>query len=415
MKKHEKICEQVRNAGGNPFLVGGFVRDTLLGRKPKDVDLVVVGLTREQLQEVFPDAQWVGNSFPVLLVDGIEVALARKEEKVGVGHTGFDCVTDNVTLKEDLFRRDLTINAMAMDPFTGDVFDPYNGVCDLKRGALMHVSDHFCEDPLRVLRAARFAAQLDMQPTYGLIREAQKVLGELATLPGERVFAELHKALRTQEPSVFFNVLDEMGALEIVFPELHALKNRTQPEKYHPEGDAYVHTMLVVDRARQLGADDATMFAALTHDLGKAITPDDNLPHHYNHEALGVPLVDKMCERLHAPNDWKQVARITAKEHLNVHRFLDLKPVKKVRMLMRLGAVHGDNLILNVGLASQADAQGRGPDFLNAEYPQRQAMLDAAKALRTVRGDQFVHLKDGQKIAQNMERERAKVLKGAGF
>ena len=387
----------------------------LLGRQPKDVDVVVVGMTVNELFRALGEPEAVGNSFPVFLVGDVEVAMARTERKNGEGYLGFEWSVKGVTLEEDLFRRDLTINAMAMDPFTNKVIDPYGGAKDLQNGLLRNVGPHFGEDPLRVLRAARFAAQLDMELFGGLVLEARKVLCELDTLPGERLWGELEKALRAVKPSRFFEALDKIGALEIVLPELDALKGRTQPEKYHPEGDAYVHTLEVVDRARDMGVDDETMFAALVHDLGKAVTDDDNLPHHYNHEALGVPLVHNMCDRLRIPNMHRKVAAAAAKEHLNVHRFLDLKPVKKVRLLMRLGVVQGDLLANRVVQASKADARGRGPLHADALYEQGDRLLEAAKVVRGVRGDQFAHLKDGQKIAQNMERARAKALQEAGF
>lgn len=414
LKNAQKLCQHIIDAGGKPFLVGGFVRDTLLSRAPKDVDIVVVGLTEYELGEIL-DAEMIGKSFPVFLKDGIEVALARTEKKVGPGHNGFVCQTENVTLEEDLARRDLVINAMAMDPFTGALIDPFGGVRDLRAGVLRAVGPHFGEDPLRVLRAARFAAQLGMAVTRDLIAVAEPVLPELALLTGERIWGELEKALRAPVPSVFFQALDEMNALEIVFPEIHALKGRTQPDKHHPEGDAYVHTLEVIDRARDLGADDETMFAALVHDLGKAVTDTDNLPHHFNHEALGVPLVHAMCDRLRIPNSHRKVGVVAAKEHLNIHRFDDLRPVKKVRLLMRLGVVQNDLLVRRVALASKADARGRGPLFVDAAYPQYDRILEAAALVRQVKGNDFAHLKDGKKIAQNMERARCKVLKNAGF
>jgi len=418
--RHEKylpLCERIRDAGGQPYIVGGYVRDMLLGRRPKDVDIVVVGMTSHRIAVLLTDegGKLVGDSFPVWTVDGAEVAMARLERKTGTGYTGFECQTEDVTLEEDLRRRDLTINAMAMDPFTGNIIDPYGGVEDLEYKALTPVGYHFAEDPLRVLRAARFAAQLEMKISAGLVLAAQEALPEILDLPGERLWGELEKALRTPQPSRFFCALEKMNALEIAFPEIAALQGRIQPEKYHPEGDAYVHTLEVLDRAVELGADDETMFAALVHDLGKAVTPDDNLPHHYDHERLGVPLVHAMCERLRVPNTHRKVGAVTAKDHLNVHRFIDLKPAKKVRLLMRLGVVQGDLLARRVVMASKADARGRGPTHAGAEYPQGDRLLEAAAVMRQVRGHEFAALKDGAKIAQKMEQARMRALKKAGF
>jgi tRNA nucleotidyltransferase (CCA-adding enzyme) len=418
--RHEKyldLCKAIQEAGGRPYVVGGYVRDLLLGRNPKDVDLVVVGMSVPAMDSLMSKMGGVpvGNHFPVYTIEGAEVALARTERKAGEGYHGFVCETENVTLEEDLLRRDLTINAMAMDPFTGEVIDPFGGARDLASRELKPVGPHFCEDPLRVLRAARFAAQLDMAITPQLVVAARPVLPELITLPGERLWGELEKALRTDKPSVFFEALDRLGGLEIVLPEIHDLKGRIQPEKYHPEGDAYVHTLQVVDQARRLGGDDETMFAALVHDLGKAVTDDDNLPHHYNHEALGVPLVRQVCERLRVPTNHRKVGEVTAREHLNVHRFDELKPVKKVRLLVRLQAAQGDLLARRVVMASKADARGRGPTFADVPYEQGDRLLQAATVLRTVRGHDFAHLKDGRVIAQKMEQARAKALKQAGF
>lgn len=407
-----KICEAVRDAGGQPFVVGGFVRDLIAGRPSNDVDLLVVGMNHSGLMAALPKGSWVGRDFPVLLVDGIEVAMARVERKIGEGYEGFECKVEGVTLEDDLRRRDLTMNAMAMDPFTNEIFDPFKGRKDIVDGILRPVGEHFREDPLRVLRAARFAAQFGMDVSDELVCEAIMVQDELHTLTAERVSQELLKALATDKPSLFFQVLDQMEALEFVFPELDALKGRIQPEKYHPEGDAFIHTMLVVDRARELGANPVAMYAALVHDLGKAVTPDHELPHHYNHEGLGVPLVAEMSDRLRMPRRFKVAGMATSKSHLNIHRFANMKAVKKVRLvvgLMRKGVLE------EVALAAQADAQGRGPDFVNKPYPSRQRLIDAAQVVRGVKGNQFAHLKDGRVIAQNMERARAKALIAAGF
>jgi tRNA nucleotidyltransferase (CCA-adding enzyme) len=408
---HLNICEEVAAAGGKPFIVGGFIRDALLKRIPKDIDLMVVGLTPDQMEELFPGERAVGNHFPVWIIDGIEVALARTEKKDGKGHTAFICETAGVSLIEDLSRRDLTINAMAMDPFTGEIFDFFNGREDLANFELRPIGSHFREDPLRVVRAARLAAKLGMVPTKDLIKECGHVLDELKELPAERVFEELKKALGTNYPSVFFQTLDELGALNLLFPEIYALKGRIQPEKHHPEGDVFVHTLEVIDRAKELGADPETTFAALTHDLGKAVTDDDNLPHHYDHERLGVPLVEAMSDRLRVPTRWRETAKLAALLHLNVHRFEDMRPTKKVRLIMRL---ERKQALRQVALVCQADAQGRGPELKKKPYPQRQRLLDAADVVRTVKGHKFSDLRP-EVIAQKMEQERAKALKLAGF
>jgi len=415
-EKHMELFQRLRDAGADVYLVGGYVRDLLLGRNPKDVDVVLVNGVNQAVANILNGSgDPVGKDFPVYIVDGVEIAYARTERKTGRGYTGFECEIENVTLEEDLLRRDLSINAMAMDPFTNKIIDPHGGAQDLKDNILTPVGPHFGEDPLRVLRAARFSAQLQMAIGESVVTEAAKVLHEIIDLPGERIWGELEKALRTAEPSRFLRGLDKLGALDIVLPEIDNLKGRIQPEKYHPEGDAYIHTLQVVDQARLLGGDDEAMFAALVHDLGKAVTPDDNLPHHFNHEALGVPLVHKLCDRLRVPTSHRKVGAAAAKEHLNIHRFLDLRPVKKVRLLVRLGVIQSDLLARRVVLASKADARGRGPDYWNSEYPQGDELIRAAEVIRQIKGHQFAGLKDGRVIAQKMEQARAKALQQAGF
>jgi tRNA nucleotidyltransferase (CCA-adding enzyme) len=386
----------------------------LLGRQPKDVDILVVGANDEVMNLLDREGSMVGVSFPVWLVDGVEIALARTERKSGAGYAGFVCVTGGVTLEQDLQRRDLTINAMALDPFTDRIIDPYGGAADLANKVLYPVGEHFGEDPVRILRAARFAAQLDMKISGALVRAAEPALAELMDEPGERLWGELEKALRTQRPSKFIEGLDVLGALDVVLPEIAALKGRIQPEKHHPEGCVATHTCLALDRGAQLNANIRTMFGILVHDLGKAITPDDNLPHHYDHEALGVPLVHKMCDRLCVPNNVRLVAALATKEHLNIHRFIDLRPVKKVRLLDRLRIIHDSSIMHDVALVAQADAQGRGPIFIDKPYPQKDALLKAAKAYTSVTGHQFSHLENGKKIAQKLETARIKALQDGG-
>jgi len=381
-----------------------------MGKCPKDTDIVVVGFSFPQLTNLFAASKIIGKDFPVIQVDGIEIALARKERKIDTGHTGFICDTLGVSLEEDLFRRDLTINAMAMDPFTEQITDPFGGRADINNKMIRPVSIHFKEDPLRVLRAARFAAQFDMDLCLQVSIMAQEMMAELTTLTPERVWGETLKALKTDNPQRFFEALNEMEVLEIVFPEIAALKGRIQPEKYHPEGCVFTHFLQVLERARNLGADEETMFAAMCHDLGKAVTPDEDLPRHINHEALGVPIVESLCERLKIPNSFRHVAVLTAREHLNIHRFQELKPVTQVRLITRLNGIHDDITLKRICMASMADARGRGPVYWNKEYPQADAVLKAAEIIRSVRGDQFAHLKDGNIIAQKLEQARTKAL-----
>ena len=293
------------------YLVGGACRDLLLGIEPKDKDYVVVGSTEQaMLDQGFVR---VGAQFPTFLhpVTKAEYALARTERKCGIGHTGFVCdFNPTVSLEHDLVRRDLTINAIAMDLDTSEFYDPLNGIRDLASKSLRHCSSSFGDDPLRVLRVARFRAQFFEQgftvhkDTIKLMQDMVKS-GELNSLTPERVWQETVKALSTSNPSAYFDTLLQCGALEVLFPEVHALLGVEQPAKHHPEIDTYIHVMMCVDLAAKSGASPEQVFAALVHDLGKGITPKEMIPHHYGHEEEGVPLVDAMCDRLKIPNTFR--------------------------------------------------------------------------------------------------------------
>ncbi len=411
-----KTCRKVADAGGRAYLVGGAVRDELLGREPKDLDLVVTGLTPGQLQSVLQGRPFVGKGFPVIAVNDVEVALARTERKTGDGHDDFQCFTDGVTLEEDLSRRDFTINAMARDPLTGGpVVDPFRGQEDIRLGRLRYMSpDAFREDPLRVFRAARFLAQL---PTFRadtrLANVACSMNHMLEHLPGERVFGEMSKALRALNPRAFFDALYGWSCMQHWFPELEVLGARPAgPVNHHPEGSAFEHTMQVVTRCRELNGSEAEMYAALVHDLGKGVTPDEQLPHHYDHERLGVPLVHAMSDRVKVTNEMRELGVVCAREHLNIHRFGGTRSVKRVDLIGRLG-----RHVASAGLVSQADAQGRGPDYWYKDYPSRQALLDAKRVYDDVRGQDVLDQRelsgggDGQKIAQKMRMARARAIK----
>lgn len=344
------------------FLVGGAVRDKLLGREPKDLDFVVVGATEADLLAAFPDAQKQGAAFPVYRVEGFgEIALARRERKVGEGHTGFEVeFGPEVTLEEDLSRRDLTINAMAMNMATSEIVDPFNGRGDLSLRLLRHVSPAFADDPLRVYRVARFAAQLGFSVAAETTALMRTLMGELHTLSAERVCEELRKALRSQHPHLFFQELEAAGVLCIHFPELDALTYiPAGPHKYHQEANAFVHTMLVLDEAVSHGANELERFAALVHDLGKGTTPAHMLPAHHGHEERGVELVEAMGARLKLPVDFIQAGTLASREHLLVHRFMTLRPNTKVDLVAR--AERNPLRPEGLALVTLADALGRVP------------------------------------------------------
>src|SRR5690242_12111002 len=346
------------------YLVGGAVRDRLLGRPVKERDWVVVGASPEELerQGFVP----VGREFPVFLHPQTheEHALARLERKVAPGYRGFTTqFSPDVTLEEDLRRRDLTINAMAETP-GGEIVDPYGGRRDLDARLLRHVSDSFTEDPVRVLRVARFAARYAelgfrvAEETVALMRSMTDS-GELEALVPERVWQETERALGESRPDVFFETLRECGALGVIFPELAALYGVPQPPRWHPEIDTGVHVMLALRYAADAGAAVTVRFAVLTHDLGKARTPRERWPSHHGHEDLGVPLIEALCDRLKVPNGHRELAVLAARYHTHVHRALELKPATVLTLLENCDALRRPERFAELLLACEADARGR--------------------------------------------------------
>ena len=370
------------------YLVGGAVRDRLLGLPVKERDYVVVGATPAQMQAL--GFQPVGKDFPVFLHPETheEYALARTERKTAPGYHGFAFHSaPDVTLADDLKRRDLSINALAEDEH-GKLIDPYGGRRDLEARRLRHVSPAFSEDPVRVLRVARFAARFaplgfSVAPeTLALMRE-MAASGEVDALVVERVWQETLKALAADKPSVFFNVLRECGALARVFPEIDRLFGVPQPAKYHPEIDTGVHVMLVLDQAARLSPDLAVRFAALLHDLGKGATPKDILPHHYGHEERSVQLAEALCTRLHVPREYRELALLAARYHGLVHRVEDLRPETVLRLLKGCDAFRRPQRFGQLLLACQADALGRR-GFEERPYPQAAWLQRALAAANQV-------------------------------
>jgi tRNA nucleotidyltransferase (CCA-adding enzyme) len=346
------------------YLVGGAVRDSLLGIEPKDRDWVVVGATPQQMEELGYKA--VGKDFPVFLHPETkeEYALARTERKTGPGYHGFEFhASTDVTLEEDLVRRDLTINAMAQDG-DGNIIDPFNGREDLENGRLRHVSNAFIEDPVRILRIARYAARFAKwgfhvaHGTHALMKKMVES-GEVDALVAERVWQELERALGEEAPQRFFEVLRNCGALARIFPELEALFGVPQPKHHHPEEDSGIHTLMVLEQAARLTPDIRVRFAALVHDLGKGTTPEDEWPKHIEHEARGVPLVQAMCERLRIPRDYRELAIHVTRDHLNFHRAAELRPATLLKLLERLDAFRRPERLEQFLLACEADSRGR--------------------------------------------------------
>jgi tRNA nucleotidyltransferase (CCA-adding enzyme) len=372
------------------YLVGGAVRDKLLGLEVKDRDFVVVGATPEEMEA--KGFKPVGADFPVFLHPETkeEYALARTERKSGHGYKGFTVyATPDVTLEDDLRRRDLTINAMAEDE-DGNLVDPYGGKDDLDQGKLRHVSEAFSEDPVRILRVARFAARY-AKWGFRVAHSTNKLMkqmvadGEVDYLVPERVWAELEGALATDRPSQFFKVLRGCGALARIFPEIDRLYGVPQPEHHHAEIDTGVHTMMVLDQAAALTNDTRVRFAALMHDLGKGVTPEADWPHHYDHEALGAALVKQLCERIRVPNDYRDLAMLVARYHGDCHRIDELKATTLVKVLEAIDAFRKPERVKLFLLACEADSRGR-KGMEQEPYPQGQmfmAVFDAANAVES--------------------------------
>lgn len=361
------------------YLVGGAVRDALLGRPAGDRDWVVVGAQAQQLL----DAGYlpVGRDFPVFLHPQTreEHALARTERKTGPGYRGFEMHADpGVTLEDDLLRRDLTINAIAQEE-SGALIDPHGGQRDLAAKVLRHVSPAFAEDPVRILRLARFAARFDgfaVAPETLALMRAMVAAGEVDALVAERVWQELARGLMEAVPSRMFEVLRDCGALARLLPEVDRLWGVPQPIAHHPEVDTGVHLMLVLDTAARVGADLAVRFACLCHDLGKGTTPADALPRHIGHEGRSVRLLRDVCNRLRVPVECRELAEMVAREHGNVHRSGELDAAAIVRLLERCDAVRRPERFRDALLACECDARGR-LGLEDSPYPQR-ARLAAA-------------------------------------
>lgn len=371
------------------YLVGGAVRDGLLGLEPRENDWVVVGAQPEDLLE--KGYHQVGASFPVFLhpETSEEYALARRERKEGHGYHGFAVdFHPDVSLEEDLLRRDLTINAMARGS-SGELVDPYGGQKDLESRVLRHVSPAFCEDPLRVLRVARFAARLaplgfSVHPETVELMRGITESGELAHLAAERIWTEVAGAMAAARPGVFVEVLRSCGALEALLPEVDALFGVPQPEKYHPEIDTGLHVTMAMNLAAREAWAPEVVFALLLHDVGKALTPQSELPSHIRHEQRGVPLARRVCERLKAPNVYSDLALKVTGMHLRCHRLTEMKPATRLKLIEDVDLLRRPELLENFTRACEADYRGRG-GFEERDYPQAKILADVLEAALAVR------------------------------
>ncbi|MGJ7918357.1 multifunctional CCA addition/repair protein [Massilia sp. LXY-6] len=403
------------------YVVGGAVRDELLGLPVQDHDWVVVGATPEQM--VAQGFRPVGKDFPVFLHPETqeEYALARTERKTAPGYHGFVFHTSpDVKLEDDLIRRDLTINAMARAE-DGSIVDPYGGRQDLEHRIFRHVSDAFAEDPVRILRLARFAARF---PEFR-VAESTNVLmrtmveeGEVDALVPERVWQELSRGLMEQKPSRMFDVLRDCGALARILPELDVLWGVPQPPLHHPEVDTGVHMMLVIDYAAQQRLELPVRFAALMHDLGKGATPVDTWPKHHGHEGMGPPLITALSKRLRVPTDCRDLAVMTAREHGNVSRALELRPNTIVTLFERCDAFRKPERFAQMLLASECDARGRGHEtheMRYRDYPQGPYLLRALAAARGVNAGEIAgrYAENKEKIPEAIHAARVSAVKAA--
>ncbi len=404
------------------YLVGGAVRDMLMGLEPKDKDYVVVGSSVDEM--LAAGFEKVGADFPVFLKDHEEYALARREKKTGTGYLGFtsEFGTD-VTLEEDLGRRDLTINSMALEaeednPGSYLVHDYFGGKDDLHNKVLRHTSNAFEEDPVRVLRLARFRARLGADwkvapETVGLVASMAK-RGTLNELNAERVWKELSRALMEETPRLFFDTLMECDALHVLFPEVYKLKTALEARRWHPEGDAYEHTMLVLTQAAESNFDLETRLACLVHDFGKALTPRDKLPKHYGHEVTGVKVAEDFCNRLSVPAKMRERVMKTTRYHMHMHKLDTLNPKTFVNMFMDMGAFNDPDVVLLLWAVGVCDANGRlgHEDEDTSDLMKIRRIFDAVKAVKFA--DVFP---DGEKnvakIKDGMFKARVHAVKAA--
>ena len=393
------------------YLVGGAVRDRLLGLEVRERDWVVVGATADHLKN--EGYKEVGRSFPVFLhpESHEEYALARRETKTAPGYRGFEVdFGPEVTLEEDLTRRDLTINAMAEDA-DGGLIDPHGGRRDIEEKTLRHVSPAFREDPVRILRTARFAARFHglgfavAPETTALMRE-MVAAGEAAALVPERVWQETVRALGEDAPQMFFEVLRECGALKVIFPEIDRLWGVPQPKRWHPEIDTGVHVMMVLEQAARFSPREEVRFAALTHDLGKGVTPEQYWPRHTGHEAASVRLVGEMCERLGAPKRFRALAEKVARYHGVCHRADELRPDTKLKVLEALGAFRADSLLEDFLVSCEADYRGR-KGMTEDAYPAADVFRRAHSAAAAVSGaDLAAEGYEGARLGEELRRRR---------
>lgn len=403
-----EIAKKIAYNKGRLYLVGGAVRDKLNNIQYHDEDYCVTGLSYKKFEELFPNAHKRGKSFSVYDIDGKEFALARTEEKIGNGHTNFKIITnENITIEEDLKRRDITINSIAQDVLTNQIIDPFNGVEDFKNKIIRATSQSFKEDPLRVYRVARFASKFNFSVDSDTIRLMNSIKSELKYLSVERVFEEFRKAINTDYPYIFFEVLKQANLLDIHFIEIYKLIGAIQPEQYHPEGDSYNHTILALKMAASITKDEKIRFSALVHDLGKGLTPPSEYPHHINHDVRGVKQVQNFGNRLKMPNSWIKCGVVAAREHMKGGIFYKMTPKKQVDFIERI-----DKTILGLEgleIVVESDRNCRGTKIEKIRFAEL-----GKKVINNINGTDIMkkyNLSPGIKLKEKIHEERVKYLK----
>ena len=368
------------------YTVGGYVRDMLMGAEPKDRDYVVVGATHDDM--IARGFSKVGSHFPVYLhpVTDDEYALARKETKTGEGYLGFETETDGISLRDDLMRRDLTINSIAFDE-KGEIFDPFNGQQDIQNKILRHTSDAFKEDPVRVLRIARFRARFGSDWTVAdetkkMVRAMGKK-GVLSELNADRIWKEMSRAMMEPNPRLFFDTLLEMDALHKIFSEVYKLQTAIETRIWHPEGNTYEHTMLVLTQAAKFGFDLETRIACLVHDFGKVLTPFSEMPSHHGHDVKGVALARAFCERLSVPAKMTDRACHATRWHMMMHKLHEIKGKTFVKMFMDMSAWNDPAMVDVLVRVGMCDERGR-LGFEDTDVSDKQVLMKAWDAARSV-------------------------------
>lgn len=412
--KIEEIATLIKQSGGNTYLVGGAVRDAILNKPIKDEDYCITGFTSEKFLQLFPNAKVRGKAFEVFDLEGKEFALARRETKIGKGHKEFVIETnEEITIEEDLKRRDITINSIAQDVLTKEIIDPFGGKEDLENKIIRATSSRFSEDPLRVYRVARIASSLNFIVSRKTLNMMNKLKNELLTLSKERVFAEFRKALETDKPSIFFKVLRDAEVLDVHFKEVYDLIGAIQPIKYHPEGDSYNHTMLALDNSAKLTKDVKVRFCTLVHDLGKGRTPKEMYPHHYNHEQRGQEPLRNLCKMLGTPNDWKKMGITAVLEHMKGGIFPQMTIAKKVSFIEKIDksslGLKGLQIVVYSDRCRNADSSKE--EIKDEKYDFYKI---GNKMLKTIDGEYIkkkFNLKPGIEFGKKLHEERVKWLK----